>query len=437
MERGLDVVARNTRLQAQLISDLLDISRIVAGKLSLDMDSLDLGSIVSGAVETIESEAKAKGVALETSIEETPTIVVGDSARLQQVVWNLLSNAIKFTPRGGHVRLTLRHAGERAEIVVADDGAGIRPEFLPHVFDRFHQADRSITRRFGGLGLGLSIVKHLVDVHGGSVLAESPGEGQGATFTISLPAIAARGVARPARRGPRQGEAEDTSLLDTIRVLVVEDERDTLDFLTRLLEGQGAIVLPASTAREALSIVRAESPDVVISDIGLPEMDGYDFIQHVRRGDTAVARHSGDCPHRVCAHRRSHARAAGRIPGAHGQAGGARRAHRHRRQLRRADRRRTPRRRRAGRFSPPRVAAWAVARVFRPASSWGPPSGGPPYFEPRLHRRAPSSSHRSPIRASRSGMLRSVNVCGCTSPRSTSSHVHGAETGAPGLARTV
>jgi len=288
VQRGLEVVARNTRLQAQLISDLLDISRIVAGKLSLDMDSLDLGSIVSGALETIESEAKAKGVALETSLEETPTIVVGDSARLQQVVWNLLSNGIKFTPRGGHVRLTLRHAGERAEIVVADDGAGIRPEFLPHVFDRFHQADRSITRRFGGLGLGLSIVKHLVDVHGGSVLAESPGEGHGATFTISLPAIAALGPALDRRQRPSaQGEAEGSSLLDTIRVLVVEDERDTLDFLTRLLEGQGATVLPASTAREALSIVRAESPDVVISDIGMPEMDGYDFIQHVRRGDTA------------------------------------------------------------------------------------------------------------------------------------------------------
>ena len=215
VERGLEVVARNTRLQAQLISDLLDISRIVAGKLSLDMDSLDLGSIVSGALETIESEAKAKGVALETSLEETPTIVVGDSARLQQVVWNLLSNAIKFTPRGGHVRLTLRHAGERAEIVVADDGAGIRPEFLPHVFDRFHQADRSITRRFGGLGLGLSIVKHLVDVHGGSVLAESPGEGQGATFTISLPAIAALGPALDRRKRPPAGAKPRTRRCST------------------------------------------------------------------------------------------------------------------------------------------------------------------------------------------------------------------------------
>ncbi len=289
MERGLEVVARNTRLQAQLISDLLDISRIVAGKLSLDMDSLDLGSIVSGALETIESEAEAKGVALETSLEETPTIVVGDSARLQQVVWNLLSNAIKFTPRGGHVRLTLRHAGERAEIVVADDGVGIRPEFLPHVFDRFHQADRSITRRFGGLGLGLSIVKHLVDVHGGSVQAESAGRRAGRHLHHLAAGHApawGRSTGRqrpPARARPRARRCSTPSACWWSRT-----SADTLDFLTRLLEGQGAIVLPASTAREALSIVQAESPDVVISDIGLPEMDGYDFIQRVRRGDTRV-----------------------------------------------------------------------------------------------------------------------------------------------------
>jgi CheY-like chemotaxis protein len=247
---------------------------------------VDLGSVVTGALETIESEAKSKGVGRGASREETPTKVVGDPARLQQVVWNLLSNAIKFTPRGGHVRVTMRHAGERAEIVVADDGAGIRPEFLPHVFDRFHQADRSITRRFGGLGLGLAIVKHLVDVHGGTVLAESPGEGQGATFTVSLPALAPLRTFDRRKRPAADAAPEGVLLLGQIRVLVVEDERDTLDFLTRLLEGQGATVLAASNAHEALSIVRAESPDVLISDIGLPEMDGYDFIQQVRRGET-------------------------------------------------------------------------------------------------------------------------------------------------------
>ena len=282
VQRGLDVVARNTRLQAQLISDLLDISRILAGKLTVEMESVDLGSIVHSAIETLEAEAKTKGVALDQSMAEMPAMVVGDPARLQQVVWNLLSNAIKFTPAGGHVRVEMRLTGARAAVSVADDGAGIRPEFLPHVFDRFHQADRSITRRYGGLGLGLSIVKHLVDVHGGTVRAESPGEGQGSTFTITLPASA--GVPSYDRRiRPHAGEPEGTSLLHTIRVLVVEDERDTLDFLTRLLEAQGAIVLSASTAKEALSIVRAEAPDVLISDIGLPEMDGYDFIQHVRR----------------------------------------------------------------------------------------------------------------------------------------------------------
>jgi len=283
VRRGLEVVARNTRLQAQLISDLLDISRIVAGKLTLEMESVDLASIVHAAIEILETEATEKGVAVEQSMADTPAMVVGDPARLQQVIWNLISNALKFTPRGGNVRVAMRLVGARAEITVADDGAGIRPDFLPHVFDRFHQADRSMSRRFGGLGLGLSIVKHLVDVHGGTVEAESPGEGHGSTFTISLPASA--GVVTHDRRGRllAGGETVGTSLLHTIRILVVEDERDTLDFLTQLLEGQGAIVLSASTAREGLLIVRAESPDVLISDIGLPEMDGYDFIQHVRR----------------------------------------------------------------------------------------------------------------------------------------------------------
>jgi PAS domain S-box-containing protein len=283
IQRGLEVVTRNTRLQAQLISDLLDISRIVAGKLSVEMESVDLVLIVKGAIETIEGEGKAKGVVIEKSLADAPTMVVGDPARLQQVVWNLLSNAIKFTPSGGRVRVSLGLSGNRAEIAVTDDGAGIRADFLPHVFDRFHQADRSITRRFGGLGLGLSIVKHLVDVHGGTVRAESPGEGQGATFTISLPTSA--GVTPYDRRSrpPAAPEPETPALLDTIRVLVVEDERDTMDFLIELLEAQGATVLSASTAREGLSLVRDEAPDVLISDIGLPEMDGYDFIQHVRR----------------------------------------------------------------------------------------------------------------------------------------------------------
>ena len=280
MARGLEVVARNTRLQAQLISDLLDISRIVAGKLQLDTRSVDLRSIVDQAIETIEEEARAKGVEIVRQLDAGLSPVSGDASRLQQIVWNLLSNAIKFTPRGGRVQVTLRFNG-KAQIEVSDNGAGIRAEFLPYVFDRFHQADRSITRRFGGLGLGLSIVKHLVELHGGDVQAASPGEGQGATFTVTLPVIG--DIADHDRRRERTDGVEVGVALDAIRLLVVEDEADTLEFLRRLLTTQGATVLTAATANEALALVRSERPDLLISDIGLPEVDGYDLIQRVRR----------------------------------------------------------------------------------------------------------------------------------------------------------
>jgi CheY-like chemotaxis protein len=279
--RGLDVVARNTRLQAQLISDLLDVSRIIAGKLRLDPKSVDLRAIVSQAVETIEEEARAKGVQIEQSLDEGGSLVWGDTARLQQIVWNLLSNAIKFTPRGGRVRVRLQFAGPKASIEIADNGTGIRPDVLPYVFERFRQADPSITRRFGGLGLGLSIVKHLVQLHEGEVQATSGGEGQGATFTVTLPVVG--DVTQYERRRDRTEGAESGVGLDTIRLLVVEDEADTLEFLRRLLTTHGATVLTASSAREALSLVRDAKPDLLISDIGLPEIDGYDLIQRVRR----------------------------------------------------------------------------------------------------------------------------------------------------------
>jgi PAS domain S-box-containing protein len=281
MARGLDVVARNTRLQAQLISDLLDISRIVAGKLQLDTRSVDLRFIVGQAIETIQEEARVKGVEVVQELDEAASLVSGDPSRLQQIVWNLLSNAIKFTPQGGRVRVALRFDRSRAEIEVSDNGTGIRPEFLPHVFDRFHQADLSITRRFGGLGLGLSIVKHLVDLHGGEVRAASEGEGKGATFTVTLPVVG--DVDEQERRRDRGDGVEPGVPLDSIRLLVVEDEADTLEFLRRLLSTHGATVLTAANAGEALSLVRSGKPDLLISDIGLPEVDGYDLIQRVRR----------------------------------------------------------------------------------------------------------------------------------------------------------
>jgi PAS domain S-box-containing protein len=278
--RGLDVVARNTRLQAQLISDLLDISRIVSGKLQLDVRSVDFRAIVGQALEPIEEEARAKGVEVVQDLREGTTLVSGDASRLQQIVWNLVSNAIKFTPRGGRVRVSLDFSGAQARLEVTDNGVGIRPEFLPHVFDRFHQADRSITRRFGGLGLGLSIVKHLVELHGGEVRASSEGEGEGATFTVTLPVVG--DVAETERRRGRM-DADVAVALDATRLLVVEDEADTLEFLRRLLTAHGATVLTAASAGEAMSLVRSESPDLLISDIGLPETDGYDLIQRVRR----------------------------------------------------------------------------------------------------------------------------------------------------------
>jgi PAS domain S-box-containing protein len=279
--RGLDVLARNTRQQAQLISDLLDISRIVAGKLQLDARTVDLRSIVGQSCETLEEEARAKGVQIEAVLDEGASIVWGDPSRLQQVVSNLLSNAIKFTQRGGRVRVSLRFDGPRARLEISDNGAGIRPDSLPHVFDRFHQADRSITRRFGGLGLGLAIVKHLVELHGGEVQAASEGEGKGSTFTVTMPVV---GDALDHERRRESREATDVGVeLAAIRLLVVEDEADTLEFLRRLLTTHGATVLTAANAGEALSLIRDEKPDLLISDIGLPEVDGYDLIQRIRR----------------------------------------------------------------------------------------------------------------------------------------------------------
>ena len=281
IQRGMDVVARNTRLQAQLISDLLDISRIVAGKLQLETRSVDLRSIVGESLVTMEEEARSKGVVIEQALDDAGALVSGDASRLQQICWNLVSNAVKFTPRGGRVRVGLTFDGPWARVEVADTGVGIRPEFLSHVFDRFQQADRSITRQFGGLGLGLSIVKHLVELHGGTVQAASEGEGKGATFTVTLPV--ASDVTAQERRRDRAESVDIGVALDAIRLLVVEDEADTLEFLRRLLTTHGATVLTAATANEALSLVLNQRPDLMISDIGLPGMDGYDLIQNVRR----------------------------------------------------------------------------------------------------------------------------------------------------------
>jgi PAS domain S-box-containing protein len=288
LERGLDVVARNTRVQAQLISDLLDISRIVAGKLRLENQNVDVASIVSDAVDTVRHDAAAKQISITTSLQACGPIA-GDAARLQQVVWNLLSNAVKFTPSGGHISVTLREIRTHAIITVADDGTGIAAEYLPFVFDRFHQADRSTTRRFGGLGLGLAIVKHLVELHGGTVHASSEGPGHGSSFTVAIPAVPAVLPDDVGEVPPARQDAWEEVSFDGLRILVVEDEPDTRDFLKRLLEGRGAAVLAASSVEQALHLFRSGSPDLLISDIGLPEQDGYDLMRMVRAEPTGGA----------------------------------------------------------------------------------------------------------------------------------------------------
>jgi PAS domain S-box-containing protein len=284
-KRGVDVIARNARLQAQLIADLLDVSRIVSGKLSLDIHHVDLPAVVADAIDTIQKDADEKGVIIERQLESTVGSMAGDPARLQQMVWNLLSNAIKFTPKGGRITVTLRRSGSDAEITVADTGVGIKPDFLPHMFDRFQQADQSITRRFGGLGLGLSIVKHLVELHGGAIRAASPGEGHGAIFTIVLPS--STGVTAPDVQplNPKSHEAQSATSLKGIHVFVVEDEPDTREFLERYLTAAGAEVVVVSTAAEALAKLPDCEADIVVSDIGLPDMDGYDLMQQLRRMD--------------------------------------------------------------------------------------------------------------------------------------------------------
>lgn len=274
--RGVEVIARSTRVQAQLIDDLLDMSRITSGKLRLESQVVAAASFVQAAVDLIRPSAQAAGVDLEASLE-TAVPVLGDASRLQQVVWNLLANAIKFTPRGGRVRLRLWKPDAMVQIEVADSGAGIRQEMLERIFDRFQQVDGSITRKFGGLGLGLSIARSIVDLHHGEVFAASPGEGRGSRFVVRLPACAAEAAA-PAGEAPVPQDAD----LAGARILVVEDEADARDMLVRILHESGAQVREAADALSALNALEAFRPDAIVSDIGMPVMDGYELIRRAR-----------------------------------------------------------------------------------------------------------------------------------------------------------
>ena len=278
---------RNARAQSQLIDDLLDVSRIVTGNLRLDVRQLDPSSFIESAIESLRPAAEAKNVRIQKVMDTGVISVAGDPARLQQVVWNLLSNAIKFTPKGGRVQVRLERNNSHIEIAVSDTGAGIKPEFLPHVFDRFRQADQQTTRHHGGLGLGLAIVRHLVELHGGTVEADSAGEGQGATFVVNLPIVPVYQKDNFAERVHPAARDTRTSYdcperLDGLKVLVVDDELDTRELFRVGIGHCGAEVVTASSAQEALEAMEEERPNLLISDIGMPGEDGYELIKKVR-----------------------------------------------------------------------------------------------------------------------------------------------------------
>jgi PAS domain S-box-containing protein len=285
--KALQTVERNARAQAQLIDDLLDVSRIITGKLRMDVRPTNPAAFAEAAIEAIKPAAVAKDIRIRKVFDTDALAVAGDAVRLQQVVWNLLSNAVKFTPAGGQIEVTLRRIDSQVQLAVSDTGQGIAPEFLPHVFDRFRQADQASTRQHGGMGLGLAIVRHLVELHGGSVAAESAGPGRGATFIVRLPVSGVYYVDKVEGRihsGAPEFEVQPASndRLDGVRVLIVDDDTDTREFLKAGLEHCGADILLSGSAAEALASLKANSPDIIISDIGMPAVDGYQLINSVR-----------------------------------------------------------------------------------------------------------------------------------------------------------
>ena len=286
VKEGLETIDRNSRIQTQLIDELLDISRIISGKLRLEVQRVDLSDVIEASLVAVRPAAEAKSIRIHSVLDPLAGHVSGDPARLQQIVWNLLSNAVKFTPKGGRIQVVLERVNSHVELSVTDTGIGIKPEFLPYVFDRFRQSDASATkRRHGGLGLGLSIVKQLVEMHGGTVRAKSPGEDQGSTFSVALPIVVVHDPAggpvapKPARADELQAGSDQ---LEGIKVLVVDDEPDARALVKRILVGCHAEVETAGSMNEALALLETFQPDVLLSDIGMPEHDGYELIREVR-----------------------------------------------------------------------------------------------------------------------------------------------------------
>jgi PAS domain S-box-containing protein len=287
-QHAVEVIRRNADAQARLVEDLLDVSRIISGQLQLDIKTVPLSRVIASVIDSVKPALDAKELRIHAQIASDDVVVSGDETRIQQVVWNLVSNATKFTPAKGSIRIELTRTGSGVELVVADDGEGIKPEFLPYVFDRFRQADAGIDRVRGGLGLGLAISRHLVELHGGTIAVHSDGLGSGSTFTVCLPqtqrsAASATESPRPARdsdAGAIPGELQDLSLL---HVLLVEDDQDSRELFTAILTKCGARVTSTDSGLQALKVFESELPDVLVSDIGMPYMDGYSLIRNVRK----------------------------------------------------------------------------------------------------------------------------------------------------------
>jgi PAS domain S-box-containing protein len=293
MKEAGQIIERNARMQKQLIDDLLDMSRIISGKLRLEMRRVEPATVIESVLETIGPSADAKSIHIEKSLDPVAGPISGDPARLQQVLWNLFSNAIKFTPIGGRIDVRLASVNSHIELTVSDTGQGIAPEFLPQLFARFSQADSSTNRRYGGLGLGLAITKQLVELHGGQISANSRGKGMGATFTISLPRMI-----KQSGEEPHEIFSDSLDLplsepfeadLSRLKVLVVDDEPDARNLIRRLLSESGAQVFTADSAAEALRLLEQDVPDILVSDIAMPDVDGYELLRRVRELDSAAA----------------------------------------------------------------------------------------------------------------------------------------------------
>ena len=294
--RAFDTVERNATMLTQIVGDVLDVSRIITGKIRLNIQPVDVPSVIRNALETITPAADAKQLSVNTILDPRASPVSGDPDRLQQIVWNLVSNAVKFTPKGGRIQVVLERIDSQVEIVVSDTGAGIKAEFLPFVFERFRQGDAGIAREHTGLGLGLAIVRHLVELHGGTVGAESGGPGQGSTFRVRLPVMIAHADVAPERQrsGARTSggaSADYSTRLDGIHVLAVDDDHDALSLVREVLETVGARVTTAESVREALDAIEAARPDVLVADLGMPTLSGFDLISRIRRLPDQALRH--------------------------------------------------------------------------------------------------------------------------------------------------